>query len=395
MTAVVTPRTQTVPASGDPDIAITFRYLSEPDMIAAGVTDIRRCVNVMEEALVLLADGDYRMAGQDADSHGAMITFPVQPDHPGMPVDGPDRRFMAMPAYLGGRFNNTGVKWYGSNAANRTKGLPRSIHVFVLNDTETGAPKAIMSANLLSAYRTGAVPGVGVKLLAVESATTVAVIGPGVMSRTILDATLTTRPGIDRLTIKGRSADSIDRYMDWVYTNHPQINDIQVVETEQEAVRDADVIIAATTTDASGPEAFPYFHRDWLKPGALLLLPAAARFDDDFILGDARLVVDYEGLYNSWHEEYGKGGAYNLLGIPGNHWWDMKAEGILDPERVHQIGDISAGRAPGRDNDDEIILYSVGGMPVEDVAWATDIYENAQRDGIGAELTLWDSPALF
>src|SRR5699024_7216936 len=98
---------------------------------------------------------------------------------------------MAMPAYLGGRFNNTGVKWYGSNAANRTRGLPRSIHTFVLNDTDTGAPKAIMSANLLSAYRTGAVPGVGVKHLAVENAETVGIVGPGVMSRTILGAALT------------------------------------------------------------------------------------------------------------------------------------------------------------------------------------------------------------
>ena len=33
--------------------------------------------------------------------------------------------------------------------------------------------------------------------------------------------------------------------------------------------------------------------------------------------------------------------------------------------------------AHGRDSDDQIIVYSVGGMPVEDVAWGKVCYENA------------------
>ncbi|MEI5579377.1 2,3-diaminopropionate biosynthesis protein SbnB, partial [Streptomyces brasiliscabiei] len=80
-----------------------------------------------------------------------------------MPKPTADRRLMAMPAYLGGDFQTSGVKWYGSNIANREKGLPRSILMFILSDTDTGAPLAYMSANLLSAYRTGAVPGVGAR----------------------------------------------------------------------------------------------------------------------------------------------------------------------------------------------------------------------------------------
>ena len=82
---------------------IDFLYLNEPDMIAAGVTDMARCVDVMEETLVLLRRGDFRMAGANAMSHGAMISFPKEPEFENMPADGPDRRFMAMPAYLGGR----------------------------------------------------------------------------------------------------------------------------------------------------------------------------------------------------------------------------------------------------------------------------------------------------
>ena len=45
-------------------------------------------------------------------------------------------------------------------------GLPRSILMMILNDKDTGAPLALMSANLVSAYRTGGIPGVGAKYLA-------------------------------------------------------------------------------------------------------------------------------------------------------------------------------------------------------------------------------------
>ena len=130
---------------------IDFLYLSEKDMIESGVTDVMACTECMEEVLKTLDDGDYRMGGESGNSHGCMVQFPEHPDFPEMPKDGPDRRFMAMPAYLGGKFDVAGVKWYGSNVENREKGLPRSILMVTLNDKETGAPIAHMSANLLSA----------------------------------------------------------------------------------------------------------------------------------------------------------------------------------------------------------------------------------------------------
>lgn len=125
----------------------------------------------------------------------------------------------------------------------------------------------------------------------------------------------------------------------------------------------------------------------------MLLLPAAGRFDDAYLLDDARLVVDYMGLYEAWAEEYGPQ-AYQLLGIPGTHWYDLALQGKLDLAKISQIGDICSGKLPGRTNDEEIILYSVGGMPVEDVAWATQVYENALEKGVGTTLNLWESPAL-
>ena len=157
-------------------------------MIRAGVTDMPACVDAMEEMFALLHRGDYRMAGANNNSHGSIVMFPEHSPFPTMPKPTTDRRFMAMPAYLGGSFGTAGMKWYGSNIANRDKGLPRSILMFILNDADTGAPLAVMSANLLSAYRTGAIPGVGARHLARRDSRVVGIVGPGVMARTSLSA---------------------------------------------------------------------------------------------------------------------------------------------------------------------------------------------------------------
>ena len=252
-----------------------------------------------------------------------------------------------------------------------------------------------MSANLLSAYRTGAVPAVGVKHLAVENAEEVGIIGPGVMSRTILASSITQRPSIKRVKIKGRTPASTSRTADYLREKHPGI-EFSVVETEQEAIENSDILIAGTSTSPDGPQGFPYFKKEWLKPGALVLAPAAARFDDDFITaGGARLVVDYKGLYAEWFNENGPDVTYErLLGIPGNRWWDMVQEGTLKESDIANIGAIANGDAPASSNDEEIFFYSIGGMPVEDVAWATDVYHQALEKKLGTPLNLWDIPAL-
>lgn len=56
---------------------IDFIYLSEPDMIKAGVKDMGKCVEVMEDMMVTLNKGDYVMGGENHNSHGCMVTFPV------------------------------------------------------------------------------------------------------------------------------------------------------------------------------------------------------------------------------------------------------------------------------------------------------------------------------
>lgn len=373
------------------DSKIDFLYLSEPDMIKAGVKDMKSCVDVMEDLLITLYKGDYVMGGANHNSHGCMIMFPDDPQFPGMPKNADDRRFMAMPAYLGGSYQMAGMKWYGSNVENKKVGLPRSILMMMLNDKDTGAPLALMSANLVSAYRTGGIPGVGAKYLARKDSRVVSIIGPGVMGKTSLAAFVSVCPNLDTVKIKGRSQRSLDAFTRFIREELPQIKNIETCDSVEEAVKDSD-IISFTTTVRDDVSSFPYINGDWIKKGALISMPSAARFDDDFLAG-CKLVVDNSKLYEAWEEEYPYP-TYPQVQIIGTKFTDLKHDGKIEAEDIIDITDIIEKRHPGRTSDDEIIVYSVGGMPVEDIAWGGTVYRNAVKLGIGIKLPLWDKPEM-
>ena len=370
---------------------IDFLYLSEPDMIAAGVTDMAECVDTMTDMLALFARGDYRMAGTENNSHGAQIYFPQQSEFEGMPLDAPDRRFMAMPAYLGGDYQMAGCKWYGSNVENKKRGLPRSILMFTLNDKDTGAPLAIMSANLLSAYRTGAIPGVGARYLAREDARVVGIVGPGPMNRTSLESFVAVRPGIDTVKVAGRSQAGVDAFIDWARAKFPQIAHFEQVADTEAAVRDSDIVSIAVPS-TSGSENYPYVADEWVKPGAFICCSAHLQLEEGLVQR-SRHVADARKIYQAWAAEL-PAPAHEIVGIWGINLVDRVRDGRMTPEQFEDIGEIIDGLAPGRQHEDEVFVYSVGGMPVEDVAWATKVYRNAVERGIGTRLNLWETPEL-
>ena len=374
---------------------VDILYLNEQDMLKAGVDDVVGCTNCMEELLKTLDKGDYRMGGDNGNSHGCMISFPDQTPFPNMPVNGPDRRFMAMPAYVGGQTDMAGVKWYGSNVDNREKGLPRSILMVMLNDKETGAPLSLMSGNLLSAYRTAGIPGVGVKHLAPKNAKVLGIVGPGVINTIAIQTFASLVPTLDTLKIKGRGRASIDRCVSLISEKCPQFRNIVVCDTLEECVRDSDIISFATTMSMGvSIEDYPKVKTEWIKKGALFCLPGCADFEDELIINDAKLVVDNIKLYEAWAEEYPYP-TFQTVFILGSKFMDMIHDGKLTKDRIQDLGAILNGKEPGRESDDQIILYSVGGMPVEDVAWGKRVYQSARRKGIGTKLNLWDKPELF
>ena len=368
---------------------IDFLYLDEPDVLKAGVTDMHQCVEVMSEVFRLIGEGDYVMGGKNHNSHGVMISFPDQPQFPNMPKNGPDRRFMAMTAYLGGRFHIAGEKWYGSNRANLEKGLPRSILMVMLNDPETGAPLAYMSGNLISAVRTGAIPGVGAKYLAREDAKECALIGAGVISRTSFTSIIDVRPSIEAVRIYDVFPEAGRRLAAFIRENYPGVKRVDVVDSLEKAVRGADIVSSATSGKVN-----PYIEEGWIKPGAYFSLPAGIGMDQDFILHRGRKIVDNWKMYEAWGEEL-PNPTYNVFGSIGCLYYDWIQEGVMQRSQLESLGDIIAGKIPGRRNEEDIILFGQAGQPVYDVAWACTVYRKALELGLGKELNLWQTPYLY
>lgn len=368
---------------------IDFLYLNEAEMVKAGVTDMHRCIEVMTEVYNLMGKGDYVMGGKNHNSHGILISFPDEPEFANMPKNGPDRRFMAMVAYLGGRFNVCGEKWYGSNRDNLEKGLPRSILMTMLSNADTAAPMALMSANLVSSVRTGAIPGVGAKFLARPDSKICALVGAGVISRTCFISLIDVCKNLDTVKIFDIYPSASEKLASHIRENYPQIKKIEIVDSIEAAIHEADVVNVAT----SGKE-YPYINEDWLKPGVFVSLPAGIRLDHDFVINRSTIVVDNWKMYEAFEEEL-EYPFSKVMGLIGTYYLDWIKEGKMDSSIITNLGDIVAGKKPGRKSDDEKIIFGMGGMPVYDVAWSYEIYTKALEMGIGTKLNLWDKPYLY
>lgn len=367
---------------------IDFLYLSEPDMIAAGVNDAARCVQVCEETFSLLGKGDYLMGGANHNNHGLTIVFPKETPFPNMPVAGPDRRFAAMPGYLGGRFDVCGNKWYGSNHANVPKGLPRSILTMMLNDKETGAPLALMSANLLSAARTGAVPGVGAKYLARKDAEVVSVVGCGPINKACFAAIITQLPAVKRVVCLALHLEKAQAFADWVTAEYG-IAAEATIDTEA-GFRGADVITVAAS------RAAPLHVRDaWIKEGATILVSGPMGADES-LLTSATIVYDHVGLQEAYVEDAiasGNKEAY-YAGVIGGPFYRLIDAGKLPAlKQSTGFGDVVNGVKPGRKSEKDRIIFIACGMAVFDISWGCECLAQAREKGIGTGLNLWDRPA--
>lgn len=374
---------------------LSFLYLNEQDMLKAGVTDMEKCISSMDDMFSLLYKGDYRMGGEDANEHGVRVSFPKESDIVGMPIHAPDYRFMAMPAYLGGRFHMFGIKSYGSHHTNKDKGLPRSVLMMQLLDIDTGAPLAYMSANVLSAMRTAATSGSGVKRLAIAEPKTLGIIGPGVMSTYTLDAIMLTRPSIKTIKVKGRGQKSLDKFIEHAKAKYPSLDSVIAVDSIKEACVDSDIIFFGTT-NASKYEDNPRIEEEWVKKGALVISASSLLISTDFLADkNVKLVADNYRMYEGWGMGQPLPTQKTVSTLLGMGFCDAVKEGKIQRSEIADMGGIIVGDQTGRENEDQIIVYAVGGMPVEDVAWAFDCYNNALKNNIGIKLNLWNIPELM
>lgn len=365
---------------------VEFVFLSQPEMIEAGVLDMPRCVDVMDEAFQLMGQGDYLMGGPCRNHHGIKLHFPKEALGPKMPVDGPDRRFMAMISYLGGDFHLCGAKWYGSNAENVKQGLPRSILLVILNDPETGAPLAIMEGNLISAMRTGASVGLGARYLAPKNGRMAGVIAAGPISRTCLMALAAGMPSLEEVKVFDLNQEKAKTFCKEMST---ELNmRVYPVDSLQEAIKDAD----AVSTAASGSTP-PKFEADWFKPGAFFALSSPSSLNEN-LWRNSRLVADNWQMHVAWRKEITTHDPQDNVPIHGE-LHTLIRQGLLQDEDVVEMGDVVTGKTPARVDEKQNIVYITGGLGIEDVSWGYTVYQRALELGLGTTLKLWDTPHWF
>ena len=193
--------------------------------------DVRRllpmdeCIEVMAAALASLARGEVHNP----------LRFVVRP---------PEEASLLglMPAHRGGEAPLWGLKTVAIFPSNAERGLDLHQGFVALFDGETGETRAIMNAGGITAVRTAAVSGVATRLLAREDARTLAILGAGIQAKAHLEAMRAVRD-FDRIFAWSRSgrllegADNVDRVED--------------------AVRDADVVVTATSAQQ------PIVERAW------------------------------------------------------------------------------------------------------------------------------------
>ena len=366
---------------------LAMKFLGQQDMIEAGVTDMDRCIDLMEEAFTLLGQGDYVMGGSTRNSHGQRVWFPPEPQFEGMPKGGPDQRFMSLPGYLGGRFKVCGNKWYGSNIHNpKNHGLPRSILMMTLNDAQTARPLAVMEANVLSGMRTGAVVGLSARCLARDDSETLGVVAAGPISKyattAIIKALL---PSLKKVVVFDINEDAAKKFCEEI--GGKLDIDVSMATGFEEAVREKDVVTSAISGDHT-----PLFEDKMLKDGCLLTLPGRANVESSF-LRSAYIVPDNWEMQKTYKIE-GLMLPEDERAIPHIQLHDLVDSGEIKESDIQDLGKVCAGLASVEKNSDKRKYFISNGMILQDIAWAMEIYNNAVKKGLGQDLVMWEKPYM-
>ncbi len=337
-------------------------WLSQEEVIAAGGLDMTTVVDTVEDVFGLFGRGDYALP--------VKVSMNWDWDEP--PPGEQKNHLNIMPGYVGGQLNTAGFKAIASFPRNPFKhNLPRASALIVLNDTELGLPLAVMDGTLISTMRTGAVTGVGAKYLAREDVTRVGLIGAGVQSRTQLMALKVTRPGLQQAAIFDIRRDRAEAF---AAEMSDRLNmDIQIADNAEAVARQAEILVTATTNITD-----PIIRDGWLAPGSFYAHVSGYECEYDVIHHADKVLVD------DW--ELVKARMYSTVALM---WRDGE---FADDDFYAEFGEVVSGQKPGRENDQEKIIFSPIGLALHDVAVAHRVYETAKTKGLGQKVTLWDNP---
>jgi alanine dehydrogenase len=259
-----------------------------------------------------------------------------------------------------------GVKIVGDYVDNYLHGLPSEFGILNLFDPRTGQPRAILDATVITDMRTGAVTALGAKHLARKGAKVLGHVGArgtAYWNVRLLDHLF----GFDEIRVHSRRAESRDGFAARLSADLGK--PVRAVEDWQSCVEGADIIVEASRLDA--PQAL--LKTQWIKRGALVVpygTMSAVELDLTDIMD--KIVVD------DWGQcKRGKFGSLRA----------HVESGRLSEASLHaELGQIVAGLKPGRERDDETILFWHRGLSLSDIALGKAMLAKAAANGVGQRL---------
>ena len=327
-----------------------MRYLSGADIEALGVTDAE-IVAAVEDVL--------------ADHGNGRVVF--EPRTHLVPDNGGKGHFNVLRGSLTGK-GVSGVKVVGDFVSNFERGLPSEMALISLFDPDTGMPTAIVDGTMITEARTGAVTAVGAKHLARGDAKVLGHVGARgtawwnvVLLDSIFDFAeirVTSKRPQSRAEFAERLGERLGKA-------------VTVCASWAETLDGADIIVEASRL--TEPE--PLLRKEFLRPGAFVVpYGTISALELDLLDAVDKIVVD------NWRESRSGDPRFGALRPHLN-------AGLLPESRVHaEIGDIVAGHKPGRENDEERVLFWHRGLSTTDLAVAHMILRRAEAADIGTML---------
>jgi alanine dehydrogenase len=257
-----------------------------------------------------------------------------------------------------------GLKWVNVHPGNPAKGLLTVMAKILLDNPETGLEFADMDGTHITDYRTGAAGGVAAKYLARADATSLGLIGAGAQARTQVAAILKVRP-IHEIVVYNRHVEHAQAFAQKLEETYAVR--ARAAATAEEAVLGRDIVVTTT------PSTAPVVLRDWVSPGThinAIGADAAGKQElESSILMAGKVVVD------DWAQASHSG----EINVP-------LAKGELTPAKVYgSLGEVVAGKKPGRKTPEEITVFDSTGLIIQDLALGLAVYKRARERGLGEE----------
>ncbi|TCP28699.1 ornithine cyclodeaminase [Scopulibacillus darangshiensis] len=310
---------------------------------AATMKDI---INAIEDAYRIYEKGAFNMPKRSHISEG-------------------DNTLLLMPCLNQNGFGTKIVSVFPNN-----KKHPVIQGLMLLNDGETGKPKALLNGRQLTAVRTGAVGGAAVRYLSPESATSAGLIGTGVQGMYQLIATCSERT-IKDIYLSNRSQEKIPAFAKKLRSHISADTTIHITGSAEEAVRHSDIIITATTSKTPVLPDDPDIYNGKLAIGIGSFQPNMREFPQSLLTEAENMFIDSN---DATHE------TGDLIDPLTNGW--LRDSQILPFSKlVSSEVEVDLSHAVPR-------VFKSTGMALFDLVVAETIYKKARTEQIGQFIEL-------